>query len=84
LKLVTFIFYNKSGSMEKVKIERLKNWSQGKKASPVRATIIITNRCDLNCLFCRGRFSPKGKAFYKDGLISNEWVRVANVKVAGM
>jgi pyrroloquinoline quinone biosynthesis protein E len=63
--------------MKDLKIERLESWSRGKEAPPLRATIIITNRCDLNCLFCRGRFSPKDEVFYKDELTSDEWIHVA-------
>lgn len=57
-------------------LKRLNRWLKGRKAPPFRATIIITNRCDLNCLFCRGRFGPKEKNFYVNELSKEEWIHV--------
>jgi radical SAM protein with 4Fe4S-binding SPASM domain len=68
--------------METLILERLKKWKEGKTAGPFRATLIITNWCNLDCLFCRGRFRPREKKFYKYELSTKEWVRVAKEGLA--
>ena len=56
-------------------LERLYEWAAGKKAPPVKATLIITNQCDLNCLFCRGTFH-RNPDFYKGELSEDEWIKI--------
>ncbi|MFH1850417.1 MAG: tetratricopeptide repeat protein [archaeon] len=36
------------------KTQRLLNWSEGKTSPPFRIQLNVTDRCNLNCVFCRG------------------------------
>lgn len=56
------------------KIRRLTNWFTGRKEPPFEIQINLTNKCNLNCLFCR----PKEyiKVDEKDALPLDRWLEL--------
>jgi len=64
-------------AIHKLVVERLHKWASGGKAPPTKATLIITDYCNLNCLFCRGAFRSKEPGFYKDEFTTEKWISVA-------
>jgi len=59
------------------KVERLKNWMNGKKAPPITIEINVTNRCNQKCLSCWQR---SGNINYSE-LPEKKWLDI--VKEAG-
>lgn len=55
------------------KINRLTRWINGERAPPFEIQINPTNKCNLNCVFCR----PKGYDNIKEiGLSAEKWVNI--------
>lgn len=57
----------------KLVLQRLYKWAIGEKTPPTKATLVITNECDLKCLFCRGAFHKNSN---KGELFEEEWIKI--------
>lgn len=63
----------KLGWFMEEKINRLTKWINGGRAPPFEIQINPTNKCNLNCIFCR----PEGYAKIREnGLTTEEWVSI--------
>jgi len=63
----------KLGYFMEEKINRLTKWINGERAPPFEVQINPTNKCNLNCIFCR----PKGYDNIKEtGLSAEKWVNI--------
>jgi MoaA/NifB/PqqE/SkfB family radical SAM enzyme len=56
---------------EKLMIQKLMDWSHGKRQPPLLATFRVTNLCDMNCVFCGNDHKQS-----KDELTIHDYTRI--------